>query len=133
MNLERPPEMVRSPSPPTRSRGDRLRVCHLGKYYPPAPGGMETHVQTLAKAQAEVGAEVAVLCVNHDARSAVDGTEYLFAPPTVRTWDGPVRLTRLGRRASLARFDVCPDLISWMDQVQKDEVDLVHLHVPNPT
>ena len=43
----------------------RLRICHLGKYYPPANGGMETHVRFLAQGQAELGADVTVLCVNH--------------------------------------------------------------------
>ena len=45
-----------------------MRVCHLGKFYHPAPGGMETHVRTLAQAQAESGAEVRVVCVNHQDR-----------------------------------------------------------------
>ena len=43
----------------------RLRICHLGKYYPPAPGGMEAHVQTLARAQAALGAKVQVICADH--------------------------------------------------------------------
>src|SRR5208337_277382 len=45
----------------------QLRICHLGKYYPPAPGGIETHVRTLAQAQASLGAEVAVFCFQHEA------------------------------------------------------------------
>ncbi len=42
-----------------------LRACHLGKYYAPFRGGMETHVRTLARAQAEFGTDVHVVCVNH--------------------------------------------------------------------
>jgi hypothetical protein len=45
------------------SGGAGLRVGHLGKFYPPASGGMETHLRTLA--QAALGANVHVLCVNH--------------------------------------------------------------------
>src|SRR6266571_53584 len=123
MNHGLPTAMQPARSLSGRSGGARPRVCHLGKYYPPALGGMETHVQTLARAQAELGAEVSVVCVNHEARHGDnDARERFSATPTVRTWDGPIRLTRLGRRASLARFDVCPDLVSWMDQVQKDGI-----------
>ena len=43
-----------------------LRICHLGKYYPPSPGGIETHVRTLALAQAELGMDVQVFCMNHE-------------------------------------------------------------------
>jgi rhamnosyl/mannosyltransferase len=110
-----------------------LRVCHLGKFYPPAPGGMESHVRTLARAQAELGAEVRVLCVNHRNRRGDDVTWESFAgTETVEEWDGPVRLTRIGRRASLARFDLCPSLPAMLGRLQRS-VDLLHLHVPNPT
>ena len=35
-------------------KGDApLKVCHLGKFYPPASGGIETHLRMVARAQAE--------------------------------------------------------------------------------
>ncbi len=94
------------------------RVCHLGKYYPPASGGMESHVQTLARAQTALGMGVRAFCVNHQ------------AGPTAVERDGEVEVTRFGRRASAAKLDVCPDLVSALGRV---EADILHLHVPNPT
>jgi rhamnosyl/mannosyltransferase len=98
------------------------RVCHLGKYYHPAAGGIESHVRTLALAQAELGLEVEVFCVNHQAGPA--------ARTTAIESDGPVRVTRLGRSASAAKLDVCPGLAARLAGV---EADILHLHVPNPT
>ena len=95
-----------------------LRVCHLGKYYPPSPGGIETHVRTLANAQASLGAEVRVFCVNHE------------AGPTSIERDGAVEVTRFRRRASAAKLDVCPELA---DAIARVEADVIHLQVPNPT
>lgn len=95
-----------------------LRVCHLSKYYPPAAGGIETHVRTLALAQAELGAEVRVFCVNHE------------GGPTKVERDGPVEVTRFGRWASLAKIDACPELPGALARV---EADVLHMQVPNPT
>jgi rhamnosyl/mannosyltransferase len=95
-----------------------IRVCHLGKYYPPAPGGIESHVRTLACAQARLGMDVQVLCVNHQ------------AGPTTSERDGLVEVVRFGRTASAAKLDVCPDLARSLARL---EADIVHLHVPNPT
>jgi glycosyltransferase involved in cell wall biosynthesis len=94
------------------------RVCHLGKYYPPSAGGIETHVRTLARAQADLGACVQVFCVNHE------------AGPTVAERDGPVDVTRFGRLISAAKLDICPDLVVALRRV---EADILHLQVPNPT
>jgi rhamnosyl/mannosyltransferase len=113
---------------------ERLRICHLGKFYPPATGGMESHVRTLARAQAELGAEVRVVCVNHLDRRGRDVTwSALAQTPTVEEWDGPVRVTRLGRRASLARLDLCFDLPGLLARLGRSGMDLLHLHLPNPT
>jgi glycosyltransferase involved in cell wall biosynthesis len=95
-----------------------LRICHLGKYYAPSSGGIESHVRTLAHAQAELGARVQVFCINHR------------AGPTSHEHDGPVAVERFGRAASAAKLDVCPDLRAALARV---EADIVHLHVPNPT
>jgi rhamnosyl/mannosyltransferase len=95
-----------------------VRVCHLGKYYPPAPGGIETHVRTLARAQADLGAKVEVYCVNHK------------PGPTAVEDDGPVRVTRVGRAASALKLDFCPELAGALRRV---EADVLHMQVPNPT
>jgi glycosyltransferase involved in cell wall biosynthesis len=110
-----------------------LRVCHLAKYYPPAAGGIETHVRTLAQAQASLGAEVQVLCVNHVALKGRHGRSLGRATTnTVEDWDGNVRVTRLGRRASVSRWDLCPGIRRELCNLI-DNVDVLHLHVPNIT
>jgi len=111
-----------------------LRVCHLGKYYPPAPGGIETHAQTLARAQARLGADVQVVCVNHVDRRGRDVSPSRYgATRTESGLDGPVSVTRLGRSATFARLDICPTLPWVIKQLNHRPVDLLHLHTPNPT
>jgi glycosyltransferase involved in cell wall biosynthesis len=94
-------------------------VLHLSKYYPPAPGGIETHVRTLAQAQAALGLDVRVFCVHHQTGAA--GTTEA---------DGPVSVTRFARKASGAKLDYCPGLVAALRGV---DADIMHLQVPNPT
>lgn len=96
-----------------------LSVCHLSKFYPPAPGGIETHVRTLAQAQAALGLDVRVICIHHEAGA-----------PTVTEQDGPVTVTRFARKASGAKLDFCPGLASALREIDSD---IMHLQVPNPT
>ncbi|MBZ4415261.1 glycosyltransferase [Myxococcus sp. RHSTA-1-4] len=113
--------------------GAGLRVLHLGKFYPPASGGMEAHVQTLARAQAELGAQVEVVCANHSVDGAGTSHEFHGKSPTREDWDGPVRVVRLGRAASVARMDVMPDLPRVLRRALARGVDVLHLHTPNPS
>ena len=111
-----------------------MRVYHLAKYYPPMRGGIETHVWTLAHAQAERGLDVSVVCVNHIDRQGVDITRRSFGRSDfVEEWDGPVHVIRLRRTGGLARYDHCPRIRSQPWEIIRTTADIVHLHTPNPT
>jgi glycosyltransferase involved in cell wall biosynthesis len=111
-----------------------IRVCHLTKYYPPAPGGIETHVSTLARAQVKLGADVHVVCVNHrNAKGRVITFQSLGITRTQIENSDSVSVRRVGRVASLARLDICPSLPVCLVGLQTAGFDVLHLHVPNPT
>jgi glycosyltransferase involved in cell wall biosynthesis len=96
-----------------------MKICHLGKYYPPAPGGIETNVRILARSQADCGdVDVRVFCVNHRRGS------------TLIERDGPVEVVRFRRVAHIDKLDICPGLSAALARV---DADVLHLHVPNPT
>lgn len=118
----------------TKALEPGLRVWHLAKFYPPAPGGIETHVRTLALAQASLGLQVQVVCVNHVNATGGDVTwKPLGRTQTIEDLDGTVRVRRLGRWASLARWDVCPRLLAMRRDCRQDRPQILHLHAPNPT
>lgn len=113
-------------------RSRPLSICHLAKYYHPFRGGIETHVRSLARAQASLGHDVTVVCVNHVDQAGQD----VWSSRTARTAtvfekDGPVSILKLGKFGTLARFDFCAGLIRFFRSLRK-RFDLLHLHVPNP-
>jgi glycosyltransferase involved in cell wall biosynthesis len=105
------------------------KICHLAKYYPPVPGGIETHVQTIARAQSDLGAEVSVICVNglNEKKSQSIRTK------TINELDKNVQVKSLGRVSSFARFDICPDLLRKINEFANCPNTIFHLHTPNPT
>jgi rhamnosyl/mannosyltransferase len=111
-----------------------LKVVHLGKYYPPASGGIETHTRTLVQAQAALGADVRVVVVNHATADGRDATFERFAvTPDATDADGPVRIYRAGRWGSVAKLDLTPTLPAVLRRVLRDPPDVWHLHAPNVT
>ncbi|MFQ4146228.1 glycosyltransferase [Chlorogloeopsis sp. ULAP02] len=90
---------------------------------------METHVQTLARSQAALGAKVSVICVNGFNEKGHLSTK----TNTVCDIDGDVSVTRLGRLFSLARFDICFGLCQELRRLANEPKTIFHLHTPNPT
>jgi rhamnosyl/mannosyltransferase len=93
----------------------RPSILHIGKFYPPHPGGMETHLRSLVGYQSE-WADVSVLVSNDCVRTV---TERL---------DGAT-VTRLKTFGAVASMPITPGLFG---QLRGRSDDLVHLHVPNP-
>jgi len=109
-----------------------VRILHLGKYYPPAPGGIESHIKTLALWQADLGHEVTVLCVNHANKDGKNVTHSrIRRTSTSFEMDGRVQVDRVGRWFSVSRLEVCPELFRKLRTATR-EAEIVHLHTPNP-
>ena len=104
------PQARRSPSSPRR-----LRVLHVGKYYPPHHGGIETHLQVLCGGlQEHVDVRVIVASGGrHEVEERVDGIE----------------VARVGTSFHLAGAPVCPGMVR---RIRESDADVVHLHLPNP-
>lgn len=111
-----------------------MRVIHLGKYYPPATGGIETHTGTLCRSLAELGVDVRVVVVNHLDPAGRDVTFRGLARTRSRQdQDGPVRIWRVGRLANVAKLDLTPGLPRLLQTLRRDPPDVWHLHTPNIT
>ncbi len=122
------------PRQATSPRTERVRVVHLGKYYPPSPGGIESHTQTLARAQSALGADVRVVVVNHAEANGRDATfDQFTSTPTLEETDGAIRVMRIGRLANVAKLDVVPGLPGALRELLRDPPDVWHLHTPNVT
>jgi len=92
-----------------------MRVLHVGKFYPPAPGGMERVVQ--------------LLCENE--RPEVDSVVLAAntSPHTVReVWHG-VPVTRVASVASIGSVGICPTFPAVLARTPRD---ITVIHEPNP-
>lgn len=98
-----------------------MRVLHLGKFYPPAPGGIETFTAILAREQAQAGDTVEVL-----AHSAAPGWR------SRRRMDGVVGIVEAGRPGQLAYAPLSPAFPLQLQRcIARVRPDLLHIHVPN--
>ncbi len=98
-----------------------MRVLHLGKYYPPAPGGIETFTAILAREQAANGDVAVVLAHAAERRWR-----------TVQRNDGAVVVREVGRLGQLAYAPLSPAFpLQLQHCIARHRPDLLHIHVPN--
>ena len=93
-----------------------MRVTHLGKFYPPVPGGMERVLQALCEGERQLGI---------DSRALVAGTGRATIDETV---DG-VPVTRAGSILRVGSVWFAPSLIALLSRI---DADILVLHEPNP-
>ncbi len=95
--------------------GNAVRVLHVGKFYPPYRGGIESHLHALCRELVKsVNVNVIVASESHRLRdNQVDG----------------VRVRRLPRLLSLWATPLCPTMAY---EIRRAPADIVHLHLPNP-
>ena len=96
-------------------RMSRLRILHVGKFYPPHRGGIETHVRDLAvrEAQADLVTVIASNQAHRSESAEIDG----------------VSVTRLATLTTVASMPICPALPA---AIRRCPADIVNIHTPNP-
>jgi glycosyltransferase involved in cell wall biosynthesis len=99
----------------------RLRILHVGKFYPPFAGGMERFLKDLMVAQHEQGSHVAAL-VHHHGRGQ----------DTTDEWDDGILVRRVRSFGQIIYAPVSPSFPAHLsDMVKAFEPDILHLHLPN--
>src|SRR5271166_5459647 len=95
---------------------NKLKILHVGKFYPPHRGGMEAHLEHLSQRLCK-STELRVLVANTTNRNSVE------------VLDG-VKVDRLATLFNVASSPVCP---SMARAITAADPDILHLHFPNPT
>lgn len=95
-----------------------MRILHVGKYYAPVHGGIETVLQNTAEGLVRAGHEVRVLCFAEDRQ---ESTETIAG----------VTVQRAPIYGTLMSQPVCPGFKKMLREAAEG-VDVVHLHSPNP-
>jgi glycosyltransferase involved in cell wall biosynthesis len=100
-----------------------LRVLHLGKFFPPYPGGIERHLADLGAAQAAAGLEVAAL---------VHGTP---RDRSRRRWrEHGMQLEAVPCHGQLVFAPLSPGWPFALQRMLREfRPDLLHVHMPNPS
>ena len=97
-----------------------MKVLQIYKdYYPPVKGGIEGHINLLARGLKENGLEVQVLVSNTRNRlqkERIDG----------------IKITKVPQLGRLSSAPINPSLHLWLHKLGQD-ADILHFHFPNPT
>jgi len=93
-----------------------MRILHIGKYFPPTPGGMERFLGDLVKAQRDAGDEVSVLVHADSRESSRDPSWLRRCPVWFRLFFAPIS----------------PAFPLWLRRaIREERPDVLHIHLPN--
>jgi len=94
-----------------------MRILHIGKYYPPVPGGMERFLADLVQAQRAQGHDVEVLVHQHERSARESDPPWLMRCPVwLRLFFAPL----------------APRFPSWLHRaLRRFDPEVIHIHMPN--
>lgn len=93
----------------------KLRVLHVGKFYPPFMGGIETHLEALCN-ELQKFVDVKVIVANNVRRESEEIV-------------GNIPVTRVSKLFDFASAPICP---SMARRIRESQSDIIHIHLPNP-
>ncbi len=103
------------------------KVLHVGKYFPPHAGGMETYLHDLMRALATM--DITPSALVHRSQISLHSSEELLST-------GGTAL-RIVRAATWCRLLFTPISLTfpWLLHrlIKRDQPDILHLHLPNPS
>jgi glycosyltransferase involved in cell wall biosynthesis len=104
-----------APHVPPNLNPTRPKVLHVGKFYPPHMGGMETHLEALC-GELRKSLDLHVLVASDDGSSAEEVLE-------------GVPVSRVPTRLHLSSTPICPGMVA---RIRNSDADIIHIHLPNP-
>ena len=108
-------------------RDQQLSVLHVGKYFPPDPGGMETYLRDLMVSSLQQGTRSAALV--HRSTVGVKSIEQCY-----RAQGLDFHVTRAATWLRLLFTPISPSF-PWLFHhlINRHRPTLLHLHLPNPS
>lgn len=102
-----------------------LRVLHIGKYFPPFHGGMETYLRDIMLATTRLQVVSMALVHNHVRRFKAESA-------SLHSRDGSLKVLRAARWMNLYFVPISPTFpLSLRRMIREEKPDILHFHLPN--
>ena len=104
-----------------------MKILHIGKYFPPDPGGMETYLRDLMICSDQQGTRSVALV--HHSRPGIPSSEEIYTLDDVS-----LEVSRVASWFKVLFTPISP-AFPWKlhKLIKKHRPDILHLHLPNPS
>ena len=109
------------------ARATAKKVLHVGKYFPPAVGGMETYLHGLVRTLATLSVTPSVLV--HQSQISLHSSE-----ESLSANGNALRVIRAATWCRLLFTPISPTFPMLLNRlIEREQPDVLHLHLPNPS